>query len=319
LEDEKAGYVKKISILVPSYNEEKNIVLLYNEIVKMFTNCLPAYDYEILFIDNHSTDSTRSLLREICTENKKVRCIFNARNFGPVKSPYYGLCQTSGDCAVMLYADFQEPVDLIPVFVQEWEKNYKIVIGIKAKSKENPMMRLFRTMYYKLFKKLSDEIEQIEHFDGFGLYDRSFIDVLRNLHEPLPYLKNLVAELSFNRKDIPYTQQKRRFGKSHVSWYRLYNDAMLGFTSYTKVGLRVATIMGFIFSFFSFVTALVYFVLKLVNWDSFSTGIAPLVIGVFFLGSMQLFFIGFIGEYVMAINSRVMDRPLVIEEERINF
>jgi glycosyltransferase involved in cell wall biosynthesis len=311
--------VKKISVLIPCYNEENNVVLLYDEVVKMFAADLPSYDYEIIFIDNHSTDSTRSLLRGICARDKKVKCIFNARNFGPVKSPYYGLCQTSGNCAVMLYADFQEPVDLIPVFVKEWEKGHKIVAAIKTKSKENAIIRLLRTVYYKLFKKLSEEIEQIEHFDGFGLYDRSFIDILRNLHEPLPYLKNLVAELSFNRKDIPYTQQKRRFGKSHVSWYRLYNDAMLGFTSYTKVGLRIATIVGFIFSFFSFITALVYLVLKLTNWDSFSTGIAPLVIGVFFLGSMQLFFIGFIGEYVMAINSRVMNRPLVIEEERINF
>jgi hypothetical protein len=219
----------------------------------------------------------------------------------------------------MLYADFQEPVELIPIFVQEWEKGYRAVIGIKIKSKENPIMRLLRTIYYKIFKGLSDEIEQIEHFDGFGLYDSFFIDILRNLHEPSPYLKNLVAEFAFNRKDVPYTQQKRRFGKSHVSWYRLYNDAMLGLTSYTKVGLRIATIMGFAFSFFSFIVALVYLVLKLVNWDSFSAGIAPLVIGVFFLGSIQLFFIGLIGEYVMAINSRVMNRPLVIEEERINF
>jgi glycosyltransferase involved in cell wall biosynthesis len=242
--------VKKLSILVPCYNEEKNIMLLYDEIVRMLADNLSSYDYEILFIDNHSTDSTRSLLRTICAENKKVKCILNARNFGPAKSSYYGLCQTLGDCTVMLYADFQEPIDLIPVFVQEWEKGYKTVIGIKIKSKENPVMRFLRTLYYKLFKKLSDEINQIEHFDGFGLYDRSFIDVLRNLHEPLPYLKTIVAELSFNRKDIPYTQQKRRFGKSHISWYRLYNDAMLGFTSYTKVGLRVATIAGFIFSFF---------------------------------------------------------------------
>jgi glycosyltransferase involved in cell wall biosynthesis len=311
--------VKKISVLIPCYNEENSVVLLYDEVARMFAADLSTYDYEILFIDNHSTDSTRSLLRMICAGNKKVKCIFNARNFGPVKSPYYGLCQTSGDCAVMLYADFQEPIDLIPVFVQEWEKGHKTVIGIKIKSKEDPVMRFLRTLYYKLFKKLSDEIEQIEHFDGFGLYDRSFIDVLRNLHEPLPYLKTLVAELSLNRKDVPYIQQKRRFGKSHISWYRLYNDAMLGFTSYTKTGLRAATIMGFMFSFLSFMTALVYLVLKLVNWDSFSMGIAPLVIGVFFLSSLQLFFIGFIGEYVMAINSRVMDRPLVIEEERINF
>jgi glycosyltransferase involved in cell wall biosynthesis len=213
--------MKKISIVIPCYDEEKNIVLLYDEVVKMFAVDLPVYDYEILFIDNHSTDSTRSLLREICLQNKKTKCILNVRNFGSANSSYYGICQTTGDCAILLSADFQEPIDLIPIFVHEWENGYKTVIGIKTKSKENPIMRLLRTIYYKIFKGLSDEIEQIEHFDGFGLYDRSFIGVLQKLHEPLPYLKTLVAEFSYDRKDIPYTQQKRRFGKSHISWYHL--------------------------------------------------------------------------------------------------
>jgi hypothetical protein len=219
----------------------------------------------------------------------------------------------------LLFADFQEPIDMIPLFVKEWEKGYKVVAGIKHKSKENKIKRFLRTSYYKIFRKLSFDVEQIEHFDGFGLYDSSFIDALRSLHEPSPYIKNLVAELAVSRKDVLYTQQKRKSGKSKINWYIWYNDAMLGFTSYTKVGLRIATIIGFMFSFLSFITALVYLVLKFVYWDSFSTGIAPLVIGVFFLGSLQLFFIGLVGEYVMAINSRVMNRPLVIEEERINF
>jgi glycosyltransferase involved in cell wall biosynthesis len=285
----------------------------------LFNTDLSSYDYEILFIDNHSTDSTCYLLRGICAKNDKVKCIFNARNVGSAYSTYYGLKQTSGDCSVILYADFQEPIDMIPLFVSEWEKGYKIVIGIKTKSKENPIMRFLRTIYYKIFKKLSENVEQIEHFDGFGLYDKSFIDILRNLQEPMPYLKNIVAEFSINRKDIPYMQQRRRFGKSKSSWYNLYNDAMLGFTSYTKVGLRIATIFGFIFSFVSFLVGVIYFVLKIVNWYDFSMGMAPLIIGVFFFGSLQLFFIGLIGEYVMAINIRVMNRPLVIEEERINF
>jgi glycosyltransferase involved in cell wall biosynthesis len=311
--------VKSISIVIPCYNEEENIIPLYNEVSRMFQKDLPSYEYEILFIDNHSTDSTRQLLRNICSTDKKVKCIFNSRNVGSSSSMIYGLCQSNSDCTVLLFADFQEPVELIPEFVQEWENGFKAAIGIKTKSKENPMLRFLRAIYYKLFKKMSDEIEQIEHFDGFGLYDRSFIEVLRSIHEPMPYIKNLVAEFAVSRKDIPYTQQKRRHGKSHISWYRLYNDAMISFTSHTKIGLRIATISGFIFSIFSFITALVYLIMKLLFWNEFSTGVIPIVIGVFLLGSLQLFFIGLIGEYILSINTRVMNRPLVIEEERINF
>jgi glycosyltransferase involved in cell wall biosynthesis len=310
--------MKKISILIPCYNEEKNVVPLYNEVMGIFIKHLSSYDYEIIFIDNYSTDNTRFLLREICKGDKKVKAIFNARNFGGVNSAVYGLRQTSGDCAILLFADFQEPVDLIPAFVKAWEEGYKIVAGIKKQSKENKIKRFLRTCYYNILQKMS-EIKQIIHFDGFGLYDNSFIDILRSLHEPTPYLKSIVAELGFARKDIPYVQQKRRSGKSHYSWYALYNDAMLSFTSYTKMGLRFATILGFIFSGIFFVIALIYFIYKLMYWNSFSIGIAPIVIGMFLLGSLQLFFIGFIGEYIMAINTRIMNRPLVIEEERINF
>lgn len=311
--------MKSISIVIPCYNEEENIMPLYNEVSKMLLKDLPSYEHEILFIDNHSTDSTRQLLRNICSADKKVKCIFNSRNVGSSTSMVYGLCQSNTDCTVLLFADFQEPIELIPEFVHEWEKGFKTVIGIKTESKENPIMRFLRTLYYKLFKKMSDEIEQIEHFDGFGLYDRSFIEILRGIHEPMPYLKNLVAELAILRKDIPYTQQKRRYGKSHISWYRLYNDAMISFTSHTKIGLRIATMLGMIFSLLSFIVGLVFFIMKLIFWNIFSTGIIPLIIGVFFLGSLQLFFIGLIGEYILSINLRVMNRPLVIEEERINF
>jgi len=311
--------MKTISIVVPCFNEEGNIIPLYNEIEKLFSIDLPAYDYELLFIDNKSTDSTQKILRELCAGNKKVKCIFNARNFGSASSFVYGLCQSNGNCSILLVADFQSPIKLIPEFIKEWENGYKIVIGIKTKSKENPFMRFLRTIYYKLIKKLSENIDQIEHFDGFGLYDKSFIETLRNVNDPIPYLKNIVAELGGTRKDISYTQEKRRAGKTHISWYRLYNDAMIGLTSHTKIGLRLATILGFIFSFLSFAIALVYFFLKIFNWHSFSTGIIPLVLGVFFLGSLQLFFIGLIGEYILSINTRVMNRPLVIEEERINF
>jgi glycosyltransferase involved in cell wall biosynthesis len=272
----------------------------------------------MIFIDNCSTDNTRPLLRELCNRNERVKAIFNARNFGQFNSPFYGICQTSGDCTVVLCADFQDPVELIPVFVKQWEAGYKIVSGIKATSKENKVMRFFRTCYYKLIHKMSD-VEQIEHFTGFGLYDRSFVDVMRNLRDPVPFMRGIVAELGFQRVDVRYEQQKRRAGKTHNNWYTLYDAAMLSFTSYTKIGLRIATITGFVSSFIGFVIAVTYFIYKLLNWESFSVGIAPMVIGVFFMGALQLFFIGFIGEYIMAINTRIMNRPLVIEEERINF
>ncbi|GHT41984.1 glycosyl hydrolase [Bacteroidia bacterium] len=312
------SHTKKISVLIPCYNEEENVVPISKAVVDVFEKDLFGYDYELVFIDNHSTDNTRPLLREICKRNRRIKAIFNAKNFGWLNSPFHGLCQTTGDCTVCLCCDFQDPVELIPSFVAEWEKGAMIVSGIKTTSKENKVMRFFRTCYYKTIKKMS-AVEQIEHFTGFGLYDKSFVDVLRNLHDPTPFLRGIVAELGFKRKDIEYEQPKRKAGQSKSSWYLLYDAAMVGFTSYTKIGLRIATLAGFATSAISLCVALFYLVYKLVAWDSFSAGSAPIIIGVFFVGALQLFFIGFIGEYVMAMNARIMNRPLVIEEERINF
>lgn len=310
--------MKKISVLIPCYNEEENVVPMSEAIIEQFTKELPSYDYEIVFIDNDSSDTTRVKLRKLCKENKKIKAIFNAKNFGQFNSPYYGMLQTTGDCTISMCADFQDPPEMIPKLVKEWEDGAKIVSAIKTSSKENKLMRFFRTCYYKLIKKMSN-VEQIEHFTGFGLYDKDFIEVLRDLKDPTPFLRGIVAELGFKRKDIPYEQQKRRAGKTHNNLYSLYDAAMLSFTSYTKVGLRIATIGGFIIGFISFIIAMVYLVLKLVNWDNFAMGNAPILIGVFVLGGIELFFIGLLGEYIMSINNRVMKRPLVIEEERINF
>lgn len=304
--------------MIPCFNEEENVVAISNAVIDEITKELPQYDYELLFIDNDSTDNTRPLIREICKKNSKVKAIFNAKNFGQFNSPYHAMCQTTGDCTICLCADFQDPVEMIPVFVHEWEKGAKIVCGIKATSKENKFMRFLRTCYYKLIKKMSS-VEQIEHFTGFGLYDKSFIEVLKNLNDPTPFLRGIVAELGFKRKDVVYEQQKRRAGKTHNNFFTLYDAAMLSFTSYTKAGLRAATIIGFVASLASFVVGIVYFILKLIYWDRFAAGIVPLIIVVCLLGSLQLFFIGFMGEYIMSINQRVMHRPLVIEEERINF
>ena len=263
--------MKKISILIPTYNEEENVVPLSQEIIKLFENELESYDYEIIFIDNYSKDKTRVLLLDLCKKNKNIKAIFNAKNFGQFNSPYYGLCQTTGDCTILMCADFQDPINMIPKFIKEWENGYKIVCGIKTTSKENKIMYFLRSCYYKMIKKMSD-VEQIEHFTGFGLYDKSFIDVLRNLGDPSPFLRGIVAELGFERKDIPYEQAKRRAGKTSNNFYKLYDAAMLSFTSYTKMGLRLATFTGFILSGVSIIVALVYLVLKLIYWNEFPNG-----------------------------------------------
>lgn len=304
--------------MVPCYNEEENVVPLSEAVIATLEKDLPEYDYEILFIDNCSKDKTREKLILLCSKNKKIKAIFNTKNFGQFNSPYYGLCQTIGDCTICLCADFQDPIDMIPKFVHEWENGYKIVCGIKTSSKENKIMYFLRGVYYKTIKKMS-EVEQIEQFTGFGLYDKSFIQVLRDLKDPTPFLRGIVAELGPERKEIPYEQQERRAGKTSNNWYRLYDAAMLSFTSYTKIGLRLATFIGFGLSAVSVVIAIIYFILKLLHWNDFPAGMTPILLGVFVIGSMQLFFIGLLGEYIMNMNARLMNRPLVIEQERINF
>lgn len=308
---------KTISVMVPTYNEEENVELMYKALKEMFKKELPNYQYEILFIDNKSQDNTRNLIRKICKKDKNVKAIFNAQNFGQFNSPYYGLLNTTGDCTIMVAADFQDPIEMIPKFVKEWENGYKIVIGIKTKSQESKIVYFLRSLYYKLIKKFS-EVDQIEHFTGFGLYDKEFIKILKDLDDPEPYLRGIVAELGFERKEIPFTQPKRERGKSSNNWYRLYDGAMLGITSYTKIGLRFATILGFMVSFLSVLIAFIYLILKLCMWNSFQAGIAPLIIGVFLLGGLQIFFIGFLGEYILKMNQRIMHRPLVVVEEKIN-
>ncbi|MCD7796219.1 MAG: glycosyltransferase family 2 protein [Clostridiales bacterium] len=310
--------MKKIGIMIPCYNEQENIVQICEAVEKEITTELPQYDYEIVIIDNCSTDNTQPLIRSICRDNPKIKAIFNAKNFGQFNSPYYGMLQVDGDCIIPICADFQDPVEMIPKFVHEWENGYKIVCGIKSSSKENKIMRFTRTCYYKLIKKMSS-VEQIEHFTGFALYDRSFIEVLRDLDDSTPFIRGIVAELGYKRKDIEFEQPKRKAGKTHNNFYSLYDAAMLSFTSYTKIGLRIATFTGFAIGIISFIVAIIYLIMKLIWWDRFPGGTAPTIICCLFLGGVQLFFLGFLGEYIMNINVRVMKRPLVVEEERINF
>ena len=310
--------MKKISIMVPCYNEEENVIPLSEALIEMFAKDLPQYDYDITFIDNDSTDTTRVKLRQLCKGNKKIKAIFNAKNFGQFNSPYYGIINTDGDCTIPVCADFQDPIDVIPRLVAEWEKGYKIVCAVKSSSKESKIMYFLRTCYYKLIKKMSS-VEQIEHFTGFGLYDKSFVQVMRDLNDPIPFLRGVVGELGFKRTEIEYTQAQRRAGKTHNNFFTLYDAAMLSFTSYTKLGLRLATFVGGFFGLVSIIVGIVYLVLKLVYWNRFTAGMVPLILLVSILGSLQLIFIGLMGEYILSMNQRLMNRPLVVEEERLNF
>lgn len=309
---------KTISVMIPCYNEVENARPIYEAVRDELTKSCPAYDYEILFIDNKSTDGTREVIEAICAADKHVKAIFNTKNFGQFNSPYYGIIQTGGDCTIAICADFQDPVALIPVFVREWEKGYKIVIGRKTRSQENKLIYALRGLYYKAIKKMSN-VDMIEQFTGFGLYDRSFVDTLRRLNDPMPFMRGIVAELGPERKEIEYEQPLRRAGKTHNNFMTLYDAATLSFTSYTKTGMRLASLVGIVFSGLSLLTALVMLILKLCMWDRFVAGYAPMVIAIFLMGGLQLLFLGFLGEYVMNMNIRIMNRPLVIEEKRINF
>lgn len=310
--------MKKVSIMVPCYNEEENVVPMSQALVAQMKE-LPQYDYEILFIDNCSQDKTRTLLRGICAENPKIRAIFNSKNFGQFNSPYYGICQTTGDCTISVCCDFQDPIEMIPRLLEEWEKGYKIVCAVKTSSKENKLMYALRSVYYRMIKKMSS-VEQIEHFTGFGLYDSSFVKVLRDLGDPTPFIRGIVAELGPKIKKIEYEQAKRRAGKTHNNFFSLYDAAMLSFTSYTKIGLRLSSFLGILMSGGSFLAALVCLILKIINPAFFfQTGTTAILLTVLFVGGLQLFFIGFAGEYIMSMNARIMKRPLVIEEERLNF
>ena len=312
--------MKKISVLIPCFNEIDNVEAISKAAEDILKKELSEYDYEIAFIDNASTDGTREKIEEICAGNKKMKAIFNVTNFGQFNSPFYGMCALDGDCVIPLCADFQDPVELIPVFVHEWEKGHRVVCGVKSKSRENPFIYFLRSIYYKLIKGMSS-VHMIEHFTGFGLYDKTFIMLLRKLDDPVPFIRGIVAEYGegYNLKLVEYEQPKRRAGKTHNNFYTLYDAAMLSITSYTKVGLRAATIAGFIFAAADVVIALIYLVLKLTHWYSFHAGYAPMIIGLFLVSAIELFFIGLMGEYILNINTRTIHRPIVVEEKRIGF
>jgi polyisoprenyl-phosphate glycosyltransferase len=309
--------MKKISIVSPCFNEEDNVAELVRRVRQVFES-LPQYDYEIIFIDNASKDRTVPILREMAAQDRRIKVIVNTRNFGHIRSPHYGFLQAHGDAAIMMVSDLQDPPELIPQFIERWEAGFKVVLGIKAKSEESPLFFLMRKIYYSLVNRLAD-VELIKNATGFGLYDQEVVRQLRLIEDPYPYARGLVAELGYECAFVPFTQPRRQRNITKNNFYTLFDMAMLGFTSHSKVPLRLATMAGFILATCSLLIAAGYFAYKLVRWNSFEVGMAPIVIGLFFFASVQLFFLGIVGEYVGAIYTQVRRRPLVVEKERINF
>jgi glycosyltransferase involved in cell wall biosynthesis len=308
--------MKRISIVTPCYNEEENILELYSRVQKVMSDF--DYEYEHIFIDNASTDHTVEILRKLAAQDRCVKVILNARNFGHIRSPYHALLQASGDAVIGMASDLQDPPEKIPEFIRKWEEGYKVVIGVKTKSEESGPVYFMRTLYYRVLRKLSD-VELIENFTGFGLYDQQVIKTLRDFDDPYPYFRGLIADIGFPIAHIEFLQPRRQRGITKNNFYTLYDMAMLGLTSYTKIPLRLAAMLGFLTAGISFLVGLAYLIYKLIFWTQFSVGLAPAVIGLFFLGSVQLIFLGIIGEYIGAIYTQVVHRPLVIEKERINF
>ena len=309
---------KIISIASGCWNEVENIPLLYDRVRKVLAK-FPEYDYEFVIEDNYSTDGTREILREIAAQDPKFKVIFNSRNFGHIRSPFNALLNTSGEAVVWMCSDLQEPPEVIENFIRQWEAGYKVVAGVRSGTKASFFLECLRSIYYKLLKKFSPEEELIERFTGFGLYDRCVIDALKKYHDPYPYFRGLVSEIGFKRTEVPFVQEKRKHGKTKNNFFTLYDMAMTGFVNHTKLPLRLAVFSGFFIAFLSMLAALGYLIYKCCNWNSFQVGMAPLVIGLFFFSAVQLIFIGVLGEYIGAIYTQVKNKPLVIEEERINF
>ena len=306
-----------ISVVSGCFNEEENVRECYLQVKKVFAE-IGRYRYEHIFIDNASRDRTAAILREMAAEDKNVKVILNARNFGHIRSGYHAMLQAKGDAVISLVSDLQDPPELIKTFVEKWEEGYKMVIAVKNESEESAVFFAIRRAYYELVARLS-ETELNKNTTGFGLYDQRFIQILREIDDPYPYFRGLVSEVGLPSIQIPYVQPVRKRGVTSQNFYRLYDMAMLGITNHTKVPLRLATMLGFAVSICSLLVAIAYLIYKLLYWDQFNLGLAPLVVGLFFFGSVQLFFIGILGEYIGAIHTQVLKRPLVTELERLNF
>jgi polyisoprenyl-phosphate glycosyltransferase len=310
--------MKKISIVTSCYNEQENLSELYSQLMEVVKSFEDKYSYEIIIADNNSTDHSPQILRDLAAKDKNVKVIFNARNFGANRSGYNALMQADGAAVVAMASDLQTPPSMIKEFVEKWEQGYKVVVAVKSNSEESPIIYSLRTIYYKTLAGLSD-VKLISHFTGFGLYDKQVMNILRSLNDPSPYFRGLISDLGFEPAIIEFVQPIRKYGKSKSNFRNLYEMAMLGFTAYTKLPLRLATIVGFFTALISFFVGIFYLVYKLIFWNSFSVGVAPLEIGLFFFASIQMIFLGIIGEYISMIYIQVLKRPLVYEKERLNF
>ena len=309
---------KMISVMSYCYNEEENVAEVYRQVKEIFATQLCDYDYEHLFIDNASRDNTVVILKGIAAQDGHVKIIVNTRNFGHIRSPFYGLLQCRGDAVISLAVDLQDPPELILDFVKKWSEGFKIVVGVKKGSREAGWMFALRNLFYRIIGALS-EVHQIQDFTGFGLYDKRIMDILRRVDDPYPYFRGLISEVGFEIARIEFVQPARKKGRSKNNFYTLYDIAMLGITNHSKLPLRLATFCGFCFAGVSLFVAVAYLVYKLLCWQTFTLGLAPLVIGLFFIGGVQLIFLGVIGEYIGSIHTQVLKRPLVIEKERVNF
>jgi polyisoprenyl-phosphate glycosyltransferase len=310
-------HLKTISIITPCYNEQDNVEELCR-LVRDTMAEIGRYRYEHIFIDNSSTDKTVSILKRLAAEDPNVKVIVNARNFGHIRSPVHAILAASGDAVISIVADLQDPPQMIKTFLEDWEAGFYMVIGIKRTSEENSWMFAARKQYYRLAESLSN-IETFQNFTGFGLYDRKVVELVRQLGDPYPYLRGMLAEIGLPCKKVFYDQPRRKFGITKNNWYTLYDIGMLGIINYSRVPLRLATFVGFGGAALAFFVSLIYTLRKLLFWDTFSLGIAPIIIGVFFIASIQLVFLGIMGEYIGAIYTQVQKRPYVIELERINF
>jgi len=306
-----------ISIVTPCYNEEGNVEELHRQIVDVMSQ-LPQHQFEHIYIDNASTDKTVMILRRMVQEDKRIRVIVNSRNFGHIRSPYHALLEAHGDAVVCMASDLQDPPALIKDFIVRWEEGFKVVMAVKSNSEEPHFIYFLRKIYYRILQGLS-ETQLVENFTGYGLYDQKVIEILRQMNDPYPYFRGLIADIGFPAAKIEFIQPKRKHGITKNNFYTLYDLAMLGLTSYSKIPLRLATMFGFFVALISFLVGLFYLIYKLFNWQNFSVGSAPVVVGLFFFGAVQLFFLGIVGEYIGAIYTQVLHRPLVIEKERINF
>ena len=312
--------MKKISLVSSCYNEEENLDTLYERAMKAIEPFCDRYEFEYILLDNCSVDGTEKKLRELAQKDKRIKVILNTRNFGHIRSPYYGMIQSSGEAIIYLASDLQDPPELIKDFIEKWEQGYKIVLGKKTKSEETFLMFLIRSAYYEFLSRIADDDSGlVKNCTGFGLYDKKVIDIIKNMQDPYPYIRGLICDIGYEKAFVEFTQPARKRGITKNNFYTLYDNAMLGIVKHSKVPLRIMTFLGFGFSFLSLLTAFLYFILKLIFWEQFTLGMAPIIISLFFFASVQLFCLGVLGEYIGAIYTRVNTKPVVVEKERINF